>query len=138
MSLALTITDDNTSITYTLLPSPFNKNREIGKSEVLVVSGDIYTDYVYKKFHKAGASIGVTYKKFTFEYEWDFLSAEEYAVLEGFFNRQYELHKYPRISIPELGVDNMVARMELSDQSIVNNCGMVENVKVSFRESTQL
>lgn len=124
MSLALIITDDNTSITYTLLPSPFNKNREIGKSEVLVASGDIYTDYVYKKF--------------AFEYEWDFLSAEEYAVLEGFFNRQYELHKYPRISIPELGVDNMVARMELSDQSIINNCGMVENVKVSFRESTQL
>lgn len=124
MSLTLTITDDDTSINYTLLPSPFNKKREIGKSEVLVVSGDIYTDYVYKKFE--------------FEYEWGFLTAEEYAILEGFFNRQYSLNKYPRISIPELGVDNMVAKMELSDQSIINNCGMVEKVKVSFRESTQL
>ena len=124
MSLTLTITDDNTSITYALLPSPFNKKREIGKSEVLVASGDIYTDY--------------TYKKFEFEYEWGFLSAEEYAVLEGFFNRQYELHKYPRITILELGVENMVVKMELGDQVIVNNCGMVENVKVSFRESTQL
>ena len=124
MSLTLTITDDNTSITYALLPSPFNKKREIGKSEVLVASGDIYTDY--------------TYKKFEFEYEWGFLSAEEYAVLEGFFNRQYELHKYPRITILELGVENMVVKMELGDQVIVNNCGMVENVQVSFRESTQL
>lgn len=124
MSLALTITDDNTSITYTLLPSPFNKKREIGESKVLTASGDIYTDYVYKKFE--------------FEYEWGFLTAEEYAILEGFFNRQYSLNKYPRISIPELGVDNMVAKMELSDQSIINNCGMVEKVKVSFRESTQL
>lgn len=124
MSLTLTITDDNTSITYTLLPSPFHKNREIGESKVLTASGDIYTDYVYKKFE--------------FEYEWGFLTAEEYAILEGFFNRQYSLNKYPRISIPELSVDNMVAKMELSDQSIINNCGMVEKVKVSFRESSQL
>lgn len=124
MSLTLTITDDNTSITYTLLPSPFHKNREIGESKVLTASGDVYTDYVYKKFE--------------FEYEWGFLTADEYAVLEGFFNRQYSLNKYPRISIPELGVDNMVAKMELSDQKIINNCGVVQNVKVSFRESSQL
>lgn len=124
MSLTLTITDDNTSITYALLPSPFHKKQEIGASKVLTASGDIYTDYVYKKFE--------------FEYEWGFLTAEEYATLEGFFNRQYSLNKYPRISIPELGVDNMVAKMELSGQSIINNCGIVEKVKVSFRESTQL
>lgn len=124
MSLTLIITDDNASVTYTLLPSPFHKKREIGKSEVLTASGDVYTDYIYKKFE--------------FEYEWGFLVADEYAVLEGFFNRQYSLNKYPRISIPELGVDNMVAKMELSDQNIVNNCGMVEKVKVSFRESSQL
>lgn len=124
MSLTLTITDDNTSITYTLLPSPFRKNREIGESKVLTASGDVYTDYVYKKFE--------------FEYEWGFLTADEYAVLEGFFNRQFSLNKYPRITIPELGVENMVVRMELSDQNIVNNCGMVEKVKISFRETTQL
>lgn len=124
MSLTLTITDDNTSITYAILPSPFHKKREIGKNEVLTASGDVYTDYVYKKFE--------------FEYEWGFFTAEEYAVLEGFFNRQYELNKYPRISIPELRVENMVAKMELSNQSIINNCGMVEKVKVSFRESSQL
>lgn len=124
MSLTLTITDDNTSITYTILPSPFIRKKEIGKSEVLTASGDVYTDYIYKKFE--------------FEYEWGFLTAEEYAILEGFFSRQYELNKYPRISIPELGVDNMVAKMELSDQKIINNCGVVQNVKVSFRESSQL
>lgn len=124
MSLTLTITDDNTSITYTFLPSPFNRKREIGESKVLTASGDIYTDYVYKKFE--------------FEYEWGFLTADEYAILEGFFNRQYSLNKYPRISIPELGVDNMVTKMELSDQKIINSCGVVQNVKVSFRESSQL
>ncbi|MBR2681037.1 MAG: hypothetical protein IKE23_09865, partial [Exiguobacterium sp.] len=99
-------------------------SRVMGKSEVTTQSGDIYTDYVYKKFE--------------FKYEWDFLSAAEYAVLEGFFNRQFSLNKYPRITIPELGVENMVVRMELSDQNIVNNCGMVEKVKISFRETTQL
>lgn len=124
MSLTLTITDDNTSKTYTLLPSPFNKKRIMGKSRVLTQSGDVYTDYVYNKFE--------------FEYEWAFLSADEYAALEGFFNRQYSLNKYPHITIPELGVESMVAEMELSDQSIINQCGMVEAVKVSFRESTQL
>lgn len=124
MSLTLTITDDNTSVTYTLLPSPFNKKRELGESDVTTASGDVYTDYIYKKFK--------------FEYEWEFLNADEYAVLEGFYSRQYSLNKYPRISIPELGVDNMVARMELGDQKIINNCGLVQNVKVSFRESSQL
>lgn len=124
MSLTLTLTDDNATEVYTLLPSPFTKSRVMGKSEVTTQSGDIYTDYVYKKFE--------------FKYEWDFLSAAEYAVLEGFFNRQFSLNKYPRITIPELGVENMVVRMELSDQNIVNNCGMVEKVGISFRETTQL
>lgn len=124
MSLTLTITDDTTSETYTVLPSPFTKSRVMGKSEVTTQSGDVYTDYVYKKFE--------------FEYKWKFLSEAEYAVLEGFFNRQFSLNKYPRITIPSLGVEDMVVRMELGDQDIINNCGMVQNVKVSFRETTQL
>lgn len=124
MKLTLTITDDERSETFDILPSPFTKSREIGKSEVTTQSGDIYTDYVYTKFE--------------FSYNWGFLTEEEYRVLEGFFERQFSLNKYPRITIPALGVENMVARMELSEQNIVNDCGVVEDVEVKFRESRQL
>ena len=88
------------------------------------VAEDIYTDYVYRKFK--------------FEYEWGFLTADEYAKLEGFFDRQFSLHKYPRITIPALNVSDMPVRMELGGQDIINDCGVVENVSVSFRETRQL
>ena len=124
MRLTLTITDDQETATFEILPSPFTKSRDIGKAEVTTQSGDIYTDFVYKKFN--------------FKYKWGFLTEAEYRQLEGFYDRQFSLNKYPRITIPSLGVENMVARMKLGDQDIINDCGMVEDVSVEFRESKQL
>lgn len=124
MRITLTIKDDTAEETFDLLPSPFTRKKEIGKAEVTTASGDVYTDYVYRKF--------------SFEYEWGYLTAEEYAVLEGFFDRQFSSHKYPRITIPALEVADMPVRMELSEQNIVNDCGVVENVSVAFRETRQL
>ncbi len=123
MSLTLKIQDDSTTKVYTLLEVPFTKNREIGESTVSTLGGNVYTDYIYKKFK--------------LEHTWSFMSAADYAVLEGFFNRQFTTHKYPRITVQELGIEDVPCRMTLNEQKIVNNCGMVEDITVTFRETAQ-
>lgn len=124
MSLTLTITDDVASVTYNLLEVPFTKSRETGTSDVTVLNGNIYTDYIYQKFK--------------LEHTWAVMTADEYRELEGFYNRQFTLHKYPRVTVLDLGIENVVCKLELGDQDIINNCGWVEKVKISLRETSQL
>ena len=124
MSLTLTIKDDTLTKVYPLLEVPLTKKREVGKTEITTLNGNVYTDYIYKKF--------------VFEHKWAWMSEDDYRVIEGFYDRQFINHKYPIISIPELGIENMVCAMELSDQEIVSNCGTVENVTITLRETTQI
>ena len=124
MSLTLTITDEHDSVTYELLEVPFTKVNETGTSDVTVMSGNVYTDYVYRKFR--------------LDHTWAVMTEDEFLKLEGFFNRQFSLYKYPLVSVPELGIDNVPCRMKLGDRKIISNCGLVEKVKISLRETAQL
>ena len=124
MSLTLTITDDQETVTYDLLEVPFTKANETGTSDVTVLSGNVYTDYVYHKFR--------------LDHTWAVMSEDEFLEIEGFYNRQFSLNKYPRVTVPELGIDNVPCRMKLSDRKIISNCGLVEKVKISLRETVQL
>ena len=123
MSLSLKIQDDAATKTYTLLEVPLTKKRAIGESTTTTLNGNVFTDYIYKKFQ--------------IEHTWANMSQNEYLELERFFERQFTLHKYPLITIPELGIENVPCKMTLSEQKIVNNCGMVEDITVTFRESKQ-
>lgn len=124
MSLTLTITDEHDSVTYSLLEVPFTKANETGTSDVTVLSGNVYTDYVYRKFR--------------LDHTWAVMTEDEFLQIEGFFNRQFTLNKYPRVSVPELGIDNVPCRMKLGDRKIITDCGLVEKVKISLRETAQL
>lgn len=69
------------------------------------------------------------------------MTADEYSVLKGFVERQWETRRYPSITVEgaiNLAITNMTARMEINAQNVVDDCGTVEGVQVSFRESKQL
>lgn len=68
---------------------------------------------------------------------WGYMSAEDYAVLRSFYDRQYSLLEFPDVTIPDLGVSGVVTRMTLSDQDITDESGLVENVTVTLQETVQ-
>ena len=127
MAITLTITDTSVTQTYTLLMSPVVSTPIITETDVQTVDGNISTYY--------------NSTKQSFTVQLGNMTQDEYSVLKGFIQRQYQNLKYPAITITgaiNLNVNNMVAKMTLNDQSVVNNCGLVEGVQLGFRESKQL
>lgn len=127
MAITLTITDTSVTQTYDVLYVPLVSSPIITETDVQTVDGNISTYY--------------NSTKQSFSVQLGNMTQAEYSVLKGFITRQYQNLKYPAITITgaiNLNVNNMIAKMTLSDQQVVNNCGLVEGVELTFRESKQL
>ena len=127
MAITLTITDTSVTQTYGLLMSPVVSSPIITETDVQTVDGNISTYY--------------NSTKQSFTVQLGYMTQDEYSVLKGFIQRQYQNLKYPAITITgaiNLNVSNMVAKMTLNDQNVINNCGLIEGVQLTFRESKQL
>lgn len=122
--IEIILIDDTTTQTLPLLNVPLSQRQLEGAVDVEVMNMDIYTDFVALKR--------------LWSHTWKFLSEAEFEILQGFYERQFTLHKYPRITIDHLGVTNIPVRMTLSPQEIIDHCGTVEDVQVTFRESVQV
>lgn len=123
MSLTLTLTDTVDTVTYNLLEVPFTTEDVAGKTDITTLSGNVYVDYLYNKrrwIHK-----------------WKTMSESEYNKLRGFYDRQLSLYKFPLLSIPEYGIENVPVVMSISARKTVNNCLRVEDVEIKLRETTQ-
>lgn len=127
MSITLTITDTNTTATFNVIAVPLVSKPIIAESDVVTIDNNLSTYY--------------TGTKRSFEVNLGYLDKDTYAILLGFRDRQYANMKYPTITFS--GADNLpsvaiTAKMVLDEQKIINNCGVVEDVRVVFRESKQL
>lgn len=120
----ITITDDTRSWTMPALEVPLTLADARKSTDVEVLSNDIYTDvFPYKR---------------TGSHEWAYMSKDDYDILYGFYYRQqFTLFKYPTISIPAVNIVSMVAKIDVGTQSIIDDCGQVEDVRFTFRESKQ-
>lgn len=119
----IVITDSTDSDTLPALEIPLVLTTIEGATDVQTLDFNIYTDFI-------------TTKRLA-SHTWAYLSEAEYNTLKGYYDRQFTLFEYPTITITELGITNMVVRMTLNPQSIIDHCGTVEGVTVSFRESKQ-
>lgn len=127
MAIQLTITDSSVTQTYTLLMAPVVSAPIITETDVQTVDGNISTYY--------------NSTKQSFTVQLGDMSQDDYSVLKGFIQRQYQNLKYPTITITgaiNLNVNQMTAKMVLNDQTVINNCGTIEGVQLVFRESKQL
>lgn len=127
MAITLTISDESITQTYGLLMAPVVSSPIITETDVQTVDGNISTYY--------------NSTKQSFTVQLGYMSQDEYSVLRGFIDRQYQNLKYPTITITgalNLEVESMVAKMSLNDQNVITNCGLVEGVQLMFRESKQL
>lgn len=127
MAITITITDSTVTHTYEVWAIPLVSSPDHIGQTVETVDGNV-SDYYKARKQKLTLSLG-------------YMTEGEYSVLKGFVDRQWENRRYPTITISgaaNLSVTNMVARMELNSQNVIDNCGTVEGVQVSFRESKQL
>lgn len=109
-----TDTFDQAEIPLTTLPI------EIG-TDVQVLSGNVYTDFIAQKRSWSR----------TFTY----LDKATFDLLKGYYDRQFTLFTYPRITIADESVTNVPVRMTFSGTNIIDECGTIQEVTVSFRET---
>lgn len=123
MSLTLTLTDTQDTVTYELLEVPFTTEDVVGKSDITTLSGNVYVDFLYDKRR--------------WKHKWKTMSEAEYNKLRGFYDRQLTLYKFPLLSIPEYGIEDVPVVMSISARKTVNNCLRVEDVEITLRETVQ-
>lgn len=121
---AIELTDGTTSATMPLLHVPLSQSNVEGAVDVQTLDNNVYTDFVALKRFWA--------------HTWRYMKESDFNTLKGFYDRQFTLFAYPRLTITELGVVDVPVRMTLSPQNIIDNCGTVEDVEVTFRETRQL
>lgn len=127
MAITVTISDEQETATFNLIAEPLVSRPIIAESDVVTIDNNISTYY--------------TGTKRAFQVDFGYMDADTYSVLLGFRDRQYTNMKYPTITFS--GASNLpstaiTAKMVMSEQRIVNNCGLVEMVSATFRESRQM
>lgn len=118
------LTDSTGTMTMPELYVPLTVTTLEGAVDVQTLSFDVYTDFITQKR--------------LWTHTWAFLSESEFDLLKGYYDRQFTSFSYPELSIAADGVSDVVVRMTLSPKNIIDNCGTVSDVTVTFRETKQL
>lgn len=126
--IQVTIQDATDAMTFeATLITPITLSPIINETDVETIDGNISTYY------------GSTKRQY--EIQLMVMDQESYASLKAFITRQYQNLRYPQITVTgatTLNVTNMTAKMSLSDTEVINSCGLVDGIRLTFRESKQL
>lgn len=121
--MILTLTDDVDTLTLEL-EVPLTEETVEGAQDVQTLDYNIYTSFITQKR--------------LWSHTWAFLDESVFNELKGFYDRQFTLFKYPMVSIPDLDVTDVTVRMTLNPRTVIDNCGTVDRVTISLRETRQL
>lgn len=69
---------------------------------------------------------------------WKYLTREQYDLLDEIYERMKTEWTYPRLTIEGENVNDLIVKYELGPKNIIDECGTVQDVTVSFRETKQL
>ena len=123
MAYEITLTDDSTSWTSPPPQTPLNVQTIESAIDVTTLDLNIYTDLIATK------------RMWTIN--WGTMTAADFVDLKAFYDRQFSLYKLPLLTIPDLGLSDVVVRMTISDQSITSDDGLVDGVTITLRETNQ-
>lgn len=127
MAITLTISDSADTQVYNVIAQPLVSSPIINERDVETLDGNISTYY--------------SSTKQALEVNLGYMTADQYANLLAFRDRQYQNMKYPTITISNaqnIAVEQMTMKLTINEQRIVSRCGVVEDVVVTLRESKQL
>jgi len=126
--MELKLLDSTGQTTLPPLEVPLTISILEGAVDVQTLSYDVYTDFIVQKR--------------AWTHTWAYLTREEYQIIKGYYDRQFSApYAYPQLTIDgsiSNEITNIVVRMTLTSQNIIDNCETVSDVTVSFRETRQL
>lgn len=105
---------------------PFTDTTIENATDVVTADNNMYTAF------------GMSELKSQWTLPYEILTKDEYDFLQAIYNNQFINYEYPLFTFPHLGITDVPVRMFLSPREIWNNCGDVQNVIVTLRESVQL
>lgn len=124
MAYKIYLTDSAGTHELPPLEVPLTRVKNEKMTTVEPLSGNVYDDYIATK--RAWA------------HTWAYLTKEEYDLLDAIYERQKTEWTYPQLTIDGENVSGLVVRYELGPKNIIDECGTVQDVTVSFRETRQL
>lgn len=125
--MELKLTDSTGHSTLPPIEVPLTIATLEGAVDVQTLSYDIYTDFVTQKR--------------TWTNTYAYLDKDQFNLIKGYYDRQFTDFVYPQLSVTGStanDVTNIVVRMTLTPQNIIDNCETVQDVTISFRETRQL
>lgn len=123
--ITLQLIDAADNLTYDLLEVPLQQDTIDGKTNIETLDGNVFTYVTYDG-------------KRRIVHTWAYMSDEEYQRLKAFERRQYSTFLRPLLTIPRLGIENMPVVVDITTpQKIINNCGVVQGVTLTLRETIQ-
>lgn len=122
--ITATLTNENGSLQLPPIEKQFLNTPIENAVDVQTLDGNTYTDF--------------TNQKGLWEFNYDSLTEDEYNAIRAFYDAQFTLYAYPELDIPHYSLANQSVRMYINEKDIWNNCGAIQNVKLTFRETDQL
>lgn len=122
--IKLVLTDDTETLELKALQKPFTETPLERATDVETLDANIHTNFVTTKR--------------TWTHTWSRMTNSEYEALVGFYKRQFTAYKYPLLTIDFYSVSNVPVRMSIGDKKIQDHDGIVNDVSVTFRETSQL
>lgn len=106
------------------LEVPLTRVKNEKMTTVEPLSANVYDDYIATKR--------------VWAHTWSYLTKEQFDGLDVIYERMKAEWTYPQITIVGEDVTNLVVQFTLGAKNIIDDCGEVQDVTVSFRETRQL
>lgn len=124
MSYKIFLTDSAGTHELPPLEVPLTRVKNEKMTTVEPLSGNVYDDFIATKR--------------AWSHTWKYMTEEEYELLDDILERMKAEWTYPSITIEGEGVSDLIVRYELGPKNIIDDCGTIGDVSVSFRETRQL
>lgn len=92
--------------------------------DVRTLDWNIYTDFINSK------------RQWTLR--WDSLDQADYDALRAIYESQFTLFQYPTLDIAYYSIADVPVRISMNTKQVWNNCGAVQNVEITLRETAQI
>ena len=122
--IEIQLTNSQGTLTLPVLSPPLTTSPIEGAVDVTTLDNNVSTYF--------------TQNKRLWTQPWSYLSEDDFNAIKSFYDRQWIDFEYPLLTIAHFGISNVPVRMTLSPQNTIDNCGRVEGVEATFRETTQI
>lgn len=123
MAYKISLTDSSGTYELPPLNVPLTREKYEKATVVETLSGNVYTDYIATKR--------------IYTHTWAYMSKDEFDMIDAIYERQKTLFQYPTVDVEGEGISNMTAQFLLDKKNIIDNCGTVQNVSITLRETRQ-